>query len=159
MDFIIGGYHQGKTSYVLGNYSLKEDDVVFGEELLGTVLQKDANEDIVEEAVYQASNTDRIKCLIKGIDKNIRGKKCLIHFHLLIRQLLEQDIPVEEFLEQFWLENDIQIITSDEIGYGIVPIDAFERNYREVVGRMSCLVAQRADSVVRVVCGIGTRIK
>ena len=37
--------------------------------------------------------------------------------------------------------------------------DAFEREYREAVGRICTAFADRADRVDRVVCGIGMRIK
>ena len=42
---------------------------------------------------------------------------------------------------------------------GIVPIDSFEREYRERTGRILVKLAEQADEVVRVVCGIGQRIK
>lgn len=51
------------------------------------------------------------------------------------------------------------IVISDEIGNGIVPIDSFEREYRERTGRILIKLAEQADEVVRVICGIGQRIK
>ena len=51
------------------------------------------------------------------------------------------------------------MIISDEIGNGIVPVDAFERDYRERTGRMLITLASQADEVVRVICGIGQKIK
>ena len=51
------------------------------------------------------------------------------------------------------------ILVCDEIGNGIVPIDAFERTYREQTGKILIRLAQEADEVVRVLCGIGQRIK
>ena len=51
------------------------------------------------------------------------------------------------------------VIISDEIGNGIVPVDAFERDYRERTGRMLITLASQADEVVRVICGIGQKIK
>lgn len=87
------------------------------------------------------------------------GKRCLNHFHLLVRRLMEREIPVEEFLKRFFRDNDIQVILTDEIGYGIVPVDAFEREYRETVGRQCCYLAQKAVRVQRVVAGIASTIK
>ncbi|HBI64149.1 MAG TPA: hypothetical protein DDX51_03420 [Clostridiales bacterium] len=46
-----------------------------------------------------------------------------------------------------------------EVGCGIVPTDAFERAWREEVGRLCCEIAQRADRVYRVTCGIAQCIK
>ena len=51
------------------------------------------------------------------------------------------------------------IILSDEIGNGIVPMDAFDREYRDRLGRILISLAKEADEVVRVICGIGQKIK
>lgn len=34
-----------------------------------------------------------------------------------------------------------------------------ERIYREKTGRLQCMLAQKADEVIRVICGVGQRIK
>lgn len=51
------------------------------------------------------------------------------------------------------------VILTQEIGCGIVPLDAFERKWREVNGRVNCYFAKEAEEVVRVTAGIGQRIK
>lgn len=94
---------------------------------------------------------------LEGADMG--GKKCLNHFHLLVRKLMEQNIPVEEYLERLFAGNKIEVVLTDEIGCGIVPVDAFEREYRETVGRQCCILAQRAGKVQRVVAGIANTIK
>ena len=48
---------------------------------------------------------------------------------------------------------------TNELGYGVVPTDSFDRAYREKTGRVCCRIAKEADEVHRVVCGIGTVIK
>ena len=63
-----------------------------------------------------------------------------------------------EEAEKYLSGKDKLVIISDEIGYGLVPIDAFERKYREEAGRVNCFFARKAEQVIRVVCGIGTRI-
>ncbi|MFR1299013.1 MAG: bifunctional adenosylcobinamide kinase/adenosylcobinamide-phosphate guanylyltransferase [Blautia massiliensis (ex Durand et al. 2017)] len=35
------------------------------------------------------------------------------------------------------------ILVSEEVGYGIVPADAFERQYREAVGRVCTALAAK----------------
>jgi adenosyl cobinamide kinase/adenosyl cobinamide phosphate guanylyltransferase len=54
-------------------------------------------------------------------------------------------------------QNDIVIAT--ELGGGLVPIDRTEREKREAAGRLACLLAERADTVVRVCCGLGQVLK
>ena len=51
------------------------------------------------------------------------------------------------------------MIISEQIGCGIVPADAQERAIREKIGRMQIRLAETADEVVRVICGIGQKIK
>lgn len=50
-------------------------------------------------------------------------------------------------------------IVCDEVGMGIVPMEKWERIYREVVGHICIFLAQEAVSVERIVCGIPERIK
>lgn len=52
-----------------------------------------------------------------------------------------------------------RILITDEIGYGIVPIDPMEREFRELTGRICCHLAAEADQVWRVTAGIGIQIK
>ncbi|KIR01579.1 hypothetical protein P261_00393 [Lachnospiraceae bacterium TWA4] len=51
------------------------------------------------------------------------------------------------------------MLVSNELGYGIVPMDAFDRKYRETTGRICCMIAEQADEVYRVVCGLPQKIK
>ena len=51
------------------------------------------------------------------------------------------------------------IVISDEVGCGVVPIDREEREWREAVGRVCCLLAQRSERVDRVYAGILTCLK
>ena len=52
-----------------------------------------------------------------------------------------------------------KVITASELGGGIVPIDPGERAMRDAAGRLSRMLASRAETVVRVFCGIPTIIK
>ena len=52
-----------------------------------------------------------------------------------------------------------QVVIATEVGGGIVPATAEDRAAREAAGRLSCLLAKKADTVIRVFCGIPTVIK
>lgn len=52
-----------------------------------------------------------------------------------------------------------QVVIATEVGGGIVPATAEERAAREAAGRLSCLLAKKADTVIRVFCGIPTVLK
>lgn len=66
--------------------------------------------------------------------------------------------PEEECLAYLKAHPDTVLIC-DEVGNGIVPLDPFEREYRERLGRLLCEIAADAERVERIVCGIGQRIK
>lgn len=52
-----------------------------------------------------------------------------------------------------------EIVIASEIGGGVVPVDPEERAAREAAGQLSCLLAARAETVVRVVCGLPQVLK
>ncbi len=52
-----------------------------------------------------------------------------------------------------------EVVIATEIGGGVVPIDARERAHREAAGRLACMLAARADTVVRVCCGLPQALK
>lgn len=52
-----------------------------------------------------------------------------------------------------------EVVIATEVGGGVVPIDAGQRAAREAAGRLSCLLAGRAQRVVRVFCGLPMVLK
>lgn len=50
-------------------------------------------------------------------------------------------------------------VVCDEVGRGIIPVDRQERLGREETGRLCIKLAQEAEAVVRLVCGIPVYIK
>lgn len=66
--------------------------------------------------------------------------------------------PIKE-AEKLLKKTEKLVIISNELGYGLVPVDKFEREYREINGRVNCYLAEQAEKVIRVICGIGTQIK
>lgn len=51
------------------------------------------------------------------------------------------------------------VVIATETGGGVVPVEAEQRAAREAAGRLSCLLAQRADTVVRVFYGLPLVLK
>jgi len=85
-----------------------------------------------------------------------RGAEIIPDFHLLLKDF---DGDTRAFAEDFCRAHPEAVIVADEIGCGVVPIDRNERAWREAAGRALCVLAQKAESVTRVICGIGVRIK
>lgn len=80
-------------------------------------------------------------------------------YHKKVKVALKNgDNPIDMTKKLLEQEENLVII-SDELGYGLVPVDKFERDYREANGRVNCYLAERATKVIRVICGIGTQIK
>ena len=91
----------------------------------------------------------------------VSGQKTVVidHLHQWVKsRILDGGCPEKE-IEAFLNDFEDCILISNEIGNGIVPLDAFEREYRERMGRILILLAKRAEEVERVICGIGQRIK
>lgn len=89
-----------------------------------------------------------------------QGKTVILnHLHNWVKaSILLGENPEEEILE-FLKDCPDCIIICDEIGNGIIPMDSFEREYRERIGRLLVELAGRAEKVERVICGIGQKIK
>lgn len=81
------------------------------------------------------------------------------HFHLWVKRKQKEGADVERLTFGLVEQNPDCIIICDEIGNGIVPMEAEEREYRERTGRLLCGLAERAECVERIVCGMGQRIK
>ena len=83
----------------------------------------------------------------------------LDHMTDFVRRMMEIDQDPEPVLEQLIQNNPKVILESKELGCGLVPIDAFDRRYREAHGRLCCRLAKKAEAVYRVSCGLAMRIK
>lgn len=131
MILIIGGFAQGKLHYVKQRYVHCED----GREVA-----------VLDGTLVLPAETGA-------------GQVIVNHLHRYIREQLQQGTDPEAMIENFGKEHPDCILICDEIGNGIVPMKAEERTYRERTGRILEQLAAQADEVVRVVCGIGQKIK
>ena len=132
MKLVIGGRAQGKLNYVLQHMTDENYQIYDG---------------VFPDEGELFNLTKKNEWLIVN------------HFHKWVNKELKENRNPEEELEAFLKKGVRFVIISDEIGNGIVPVDAFEREYRERTGRMLIKLAEQADEVVRVLCGIGQKIK
>lgn len=135
MILVIGGYAQGKLEYVKDKYQIGEEDI----------FDFDVD-DIAELERYSDGSFSDSRIVLNNINS-------------LIKKELDDGKDPEELLEKILSKFNNAIIITDEVGNGIVPIDKNERIYREKTGRLQCMLAQNADEVIRVTCGLGQRIK
>lgn len=98
----------------------------------------------------------------------------IAQFHLYIRRLMMenknkqedrnqqgniQEDQIEEQVQKLIQKNPDVILELTQLGCGVVPIDDFERSYREKAGRIGCMLAKQAEQVWMVNAGIGMRLK
>ena len=57
------------------------------------------------------------------------------------------------------IKDNSDVIMCHIVGCGVVPIDERQRYHAELVGRTSCLLAEKADEVWIVRAGIGQQIR
>ena len=81
-------------------------------------------------------------------------------FHLLVRAVLARGGSAQDFARRLLAENPDAVLTCDEIGGGIVPLDGEERRWREETGRaLGILTDDPATRLVRVWYGLGEVLK
>ena len=76
----------------------------------------------------------------------------------IIRDLMKTDQDILTEIMKI-LEQEDCVAVCNEIGCGIVPASKEDRDYREMVGRVACAIAKKADAVYRVEAGIAQKIK
>lgn len=79
--------------------------------------------------------------------------------HLTILEWVKQDKDVMKCLHEKRESYRDKIILCQDISCGVVPVDPLMRRWREEVGRALIFLAGECDEVVRIFCGLGTRIK
>lgn len=98
----------------------------------------------------------------KYANEQYEGYEIIHDYHEVIREQLENGedaiahaVALLEGVEDI----DRLVIVCGEVGHGLVPMDAFERSYRETVGKVNCYMASKAKTVIRIVAGLPVRIK
>lgn len=92
-------------------------------------------------------------------DQKKKDRIVINHFNTWARKMYNNGIDPLPILQKQILMNPECIIISDEIGNGIVPMEPEERDFREWMGRLQIQMAKDADEVIRVICGLGQKIK
>ena len=98
------------------------------------------------------SGKRRLAMQLLGCDEAALESRCACDVQRLAAQREDLAALADE-LSRF------EVVTAAELGGGVVPADPQERAARERAGRLACLLAERADTVIRVFCGIPKVIK
>lgn len=84
------------------------------------------------------------------------GSEVIDHFEEMVRHTLLQGGSMAELTASMLSK---RAVVCEEVGCGVVPIDAFERRWREEVGRACQALAAHAERVERICCGIPMVLK
>ena len=124
---------------------------------------------LISGGAYQGKLSYALEYTGLKIDDAADGKVCSLQelyekpimnqFHLWIDRMLREEKDVYPLVEDILQHNPEIVIITNELGCGIVPMEAYDRSYRELVGGVCCKLAKDAREVHRVFCGIGTVIK
>ena len=87
--------------------------------------------------------------------ESIENADVIFNYHEFVRKIMENGKDPLEFSQNI----NAKAVACDEVGCGVVPMDKKQILYREAVGRSCCILAERAERVTRVICGIGVIIK
>ncbi|MFP3153071.1 bifunctional adenosylcobinamide kinase/adenosylcobinamide-phosphate guanylyltransferase [Lachnospiraceae bacterium ZAX-1] len=142
MILVTGGAYQGKLDFAQKIYAAMEQKAV-----------KDLDD--------KRALSSKIPKIVDGAEADLSQlmeADIISRFHLYIRHLLKQEKEPWPLIESLLKHNPQVIMTVTELGCGIVPIDAFDRKYREMTGRLCCRLAVESEAVYRVICGIGMKI-
>ncbi len=130
MIFITGGRAQGKSAFARALYRER-----YG---VQAARVADGRKDAPEEALRAP---------------------LVLHLELFVRKLMEQGEDPNLFIERFLRENPDAVAAADEVGCGIVPMEAFERSFRDAAGNAAVRLAASSILVYRVLAGIPVLIK
>ena len=130
MEIYVGGSSQGKLDYVLDKSNISRELVIEGSDLDIHIDKKDLS-------------------MVRIIN----------NFHLFIKKYANMSDDIYKFMERLYVENENVIIICSQVGGGVVPVDASEREWRELVGRVMCSAMKRAVHAERIICGMGQVLK
>lgn len=132
MQIIIGGAYNGKRKYV--EQLVEGQQITWNHGLLPTNFEQ-------QQTV-----------VISGLEQVFTDSL------MLEDELVQAEQVFNQILKYQAQSNSFYIILED-IGRGIVPIDAAQRKLRDVLGRLYQLLMEEADTVTRIWYGIPQQLK
>lgn len=85
--------------------------------------------------------------------------RCIAHIERFALGCVQRGESPEDYWRAHLDRLGDKVLIADDISCGIVPVDPTMRAWREASGRANALLANRAERVWRVFCGLGQVIK
>ena len=86
-------------------------------------------------------------------------KKIYYEIDKWLLALIKADADIAGALRRFIQCNSEAVVICNDISCGVVPIDKTQRKWREAVGKSLAELSHSSSEVIRLFCGIPTRIK
>jgi len=153
MTFVTGGAYSGKTEYVKQHYINKY--YVNSLRALKSVAQ-DAMTG-VSDSVSQDEVTEVPGNIAWEVNEGLRCENIIVdQLENIVFEAMQSGEDVLTFFEKVAdkYQNTESVFVCSENGCGVVPVTKTDREFRELCGRVACIFAKRAGSVVRMYCGI-----
>lgn len=109
------------------------------------------------EKLYK--NFNCVYDLENGDPEDIKTSGLILNLHCGVKNLLQKNINALEFFASRIEILKSSVIIGDEISGGVVPVDKFERLWRDETGRVYKFLASEADIVDRIFAGLPLRLK
>ena len=101
---------------------------------------------------------DVFRCSEDGVGLP-EGKKIIYEIDRWVLALVKAGVDTDEAVRQFIGGNGDSVVICNDISCGVVPADPTLRKWREAVGRALAALGSASDEVVRLFCGIPTKVK
>ena len=105
---------------------------------------------------FNLTDADIFVCADTHVNLNA---KCIAHIERFALACVQNDSEPKAFWEEHRTELQDKILIADDISCGVVPMDATMRAWREASGRANNALANEADEVYRVFCGLAQELK
>ena len=134
MILYTGGRYQGKLNAVLSGGGYTDEDVY---DFAKINVREYAEVDYRKKRIWYHLDDYIRFLLINGTDGS--------QTETMIRKLIDSGKP--------------EVVIISETGSGVIPMNKSDNVFREITGRISVYVAENAEEVYRVVCGIKMKLK
>ena len=103
-----------------------------------------------ENDIFRCSNEDTVMPC---------GKSVIYELDKWVLSLVRADIDTDSAIRHFIENNCSAVVICNDISCGIVPEDPVMRKWREATGRAVAELVRSSNEIIRLFCGIPTRIK
>ena len=107
---------------------------------------------------FNLTESDVQKCDTGDADTP-KNKKIIYEIDKWILALIKKELDVEAAIQHLINYNKDAIIICNDISCGVVPLDSVFRKWRDETGRSLAFLSRKSDEVIRLFCGLPTRIK